>query len=46
MTLSLAPRVRVLQAAEGGGTITVRAYLQEMEREGFIVRDGRGYKKA
>lgn len=42
----LTPSVRAIQAAEGGGTSTVRAYLQEMEREGLIVRDGRGYKKA
>lgn len=42
----LTPSVRAIQAAEGGGTSTVRAYLQEMEREGLIVRDGLGYKKA
>lgn len=39
----LTPSVRALQAAEGGGTVTVRAYLQQMEREGVIKREGRGY---
>ena len=39
----LTPSVRAIQRAEGGGTVTVRAYLQQMEREGVIERQGRGY---
>lgn len=42
----LIPSVRAIQALEGGGTSTVRGYLQQMERDGVIVRSGRGYKKA
>jgi hypothetical protein len=39
----LTPSVRAIQRSEGGGTVTVRAYLQQMEREGVIKREGRGY---
>ena len=39
----LTPSVRAIQRSEGGGTVTVRAYLQQMEREGVIKRGGRGY---
>lgn len=39
----LTPSVRALQRSEGGGTVTVRGYLQQMEREGVIERQGRGY---
>ena len=41
---NLKPSVRALQAEEGGGTAIVRAYLQELEREGIVTRTGKGYK--
>lgn len=39
----LTPSVRAIQRSEGGGTVTVRGYLQQMERDGVIERQGRGY---
>lgn len=42
----LKPSVRAIQAAAGGGTEIVRAYLQEMVREGVIVRQTKGYALA
>lgn len=43
---ALTPSIRAIQAAEGGGTDTVRSYLKRMEGEGLLVRAGRGYKLA
>lgn len=40
---TLTPSIRAIQAAQGGGTDIVRGYLQELERDGVIVRQGRGY---
>ena len=39
----LKPSIRAIQAAEGGGTATVRAYMQQMERDGVIERTSKGY---
>ncbi len=39
----LKPSIRAIQAAEGGGTATVRAYMQQMERDGLIERNSTGY---
>lgn len=43
-TGTLTPSIRAIQAEEGGGTEIVRAYLQQMVRDGVIERSGRGYK--
>jgi hypothetical protein len=40
---TLTPSIRAIQAAQGGGTDIVRGYLQELERDGVIARQGRGY---
>lgn len=39
----LKPSIRAIQQAEGGGTATVRAYMQQMERDGVIERNRKGY---
>ena len=39
----LKPSMRAIQAAEGGGGIVVRRYLQQLETEGVIIKAGRGY---
>ena len=39
----LKPSIRAIQAAEGGGTATVRGYMQQMERDGVIERTSKGY---
>lgn len=39
----LKPSVRALKSAQGGGTDTVSAYLQQMMREGLLERQGQGY---
>lgn len=39
----LKPSIRAIQAAEGGGTATVRGYMQQMERDGVIERNSKGY---
>ena len=39
----LKPSVRALKAAQGGGTDTVSAYLQQMLSEGILDRQGQGY---
>ncbi|MDD2728339.1 hypothetical protein [Malikia sp.] len=40
---TLTPSIRAIQAAQGGGTDIVRGYLQELERDGVIARQSRGY---
>lgn len=42
----LKPSVRAIQAAEGGGTVVVRRYLQSLVDEGLIARkaNGQGYE--
>ena len=42
----LKPSMRAIQAAEGGGGIVVRRYLQQLETEGVIIKAGRGYALA
>ena len=39
----LKPSIRAIQTAEGGGTATVRGYMQQMERDGVIERTSKGY---
>jgi hypothetical protein len=39
----LKPSMRAIQAAEGGGGVVVRAYLQQLETEGVTMRAGRGW---
>lgn len=39
----LKPSTRAVQAAEGGGGDVVKAYLQQLEKDGVTVRAGRGY---
>lgn len=43
---TLTPSIRAIQAAEGGGTDIVRAYLQQLERDGVVQRTAKGYKLA
>ena len=37
------PSVRALREAGGGGTDTVRRYLQQLAAEGVITKEGQGY---
>ena len=41
---TLKPSVRAVQAAEGGGTVVVRRYLQTMVDEGLLARTASGYE--
>lgn len=43
MAGKLKPSTRALQTAEGGSGDVVRAYLQQLEKDGVTVRKGRGY---
>jgi hypothetical protein len=40
------PSVRALREAGGGGTDTVRRYLQQLAAEGVITKEGQGYSLA
>ena len=43
---SIRPSVRAIRDAGGGGTETVRRYLQQLAAEGAIVKEGQGYALA
>jgi hypothetical protein len=43
MAGKLTPSTRAIQGAEGGSGDVVRAYLQQLEKDGVTVRKGRGY---
>jgi len=43
VTGTIKPSVRAVQSAEGGGTAEVRACLQQLERDGVLVRSGQGW---